>query len=73
MDDEKRSIILRQVIDILLELWTHRFDKRGALFKRAGGEEGKDAWCIESTTVIEDPQCHRPSTWSFNHIVLQCC
>ncbi|KIM43577.1 hypothetical protein M413DRAFT_42188, partial [Hebeloma cylindrosporum] len=32
MDDERRRIILRQVIDILLELWSQRFDKPGPLF-----------------------------------------
>jgi hypothetical protein len=55
MDDDKRCIILRQVIDILLELWSHRFDKDGALFKRADGGEGKDAWCVEPSSVIEAP------------------
>jgi hypothetical protein len=55
MDDDKRCIILRQVIDILLELWSHRFDKDGVLFKRADGGEGKDAWCVEPSSVIEGP------------------
>jgi hypothetical protein len=34
MDDDKRQVILRQVIDILLELWSHRFDTKGALLKK---------------------------------------
>ncbi|KAF8161982.1 hypothetical protein BJ912DRAFT_1099020 [Pholiota molesta] len=57
MDDDKRRIILRQVIDILLELWPHRFDKKGALFKRTGcdGNEGKDAWYIESSLPFGGP------------------
>ena len=42
VDDDKRRIILRQVFDILLELWSHRFDKDGVLCKRADGENGKD-------------------------------
>lgn len=54
-DDEKRRIVLWQIIGILLELWSHRFDKVGALFKRPGGGEGKDAWYIESTTVLKNP------------------
>jgi len=33
MDDEKRRVVLRQVIDIYLELWSLRFDKKGLLFK----------------------------------------
>jgi aminoglycoside phosphotransferase (APT) family kinase protein len=52
MDDDKRRIILRQVIDILLELWSHRFDKKGVLFKKPGGGEGKDGWYIESASVL---------------------
>ena len=52
MDDDKRRIILRQVIDILLELWSHRFDKKGALFKKAGGGKGKDGWYVESSSVL---------------------
>lgn len=42
LDDDKRRIILWQVIDILLELWSHRFDKKGVMFKKAGGGKGKD-------------------------------
>ncbi|KAF8964239.1 hypothetical protein BDZ97DRAFT_1660637 [Flammula alnicola] len=76
MDDDKRRVILRQVIDILLELWSHRFDKKGALFKRAGGGEGKDAWCIESTSVYEDPNNtgsrHRLLTTSYSHAADYC-
>ncbi|KIM47410.1 hypothetical protein M413DRAFT_199512 [Hebeloma cylindrosporum] len=40
-----------KVIDILLELWSHRFDQDGFLFKRADGGDGKDAW---SSSVIQD-------------------
>jgi hypothetical protein len=70
LDDDKRRIILRQVIDILLELWSHRFDKNGALFKRADGE-GKDAWYIESTSVLVNPSDkgsrYRLPTTSYAH------
>jgi len=52
--DEKRQIVLHQVIGVLLELWSHRFDKVGVLFKRPGGGGGKDAWYIESTTVLKN-------------------
>jgi len=55
MDDDKRRIILRQVIDILLELWSHRFDKKGVLFKKAGGGKGKDGWYVESASVLRVP------------------
>ena len=54
MDDDKRRIILQQVIDILLELWPHRFEKDGVLFKRADSGEGKDAWYVEPSSVIEN-------------------
>jgi len=50
MDDDKRRSVLQQVIDILLELWSHRFDNAGALFKRPDGGTGKDAWIVESDT-----------------------
>jgi hypothetical protein len=73
MDDEKRRIILRQVVDILLELWPHRFEKKGALFKRTGcdGNEGKDAWYIESSLPFGGPMNtgsrHRLQTTSYAH------
>ena len=55
MDEDKRRIILQQVIDILLELWPHRFEKDGVLFKRADGRDGKDAWYVELSSIIESP------------------
>jgi hypothetical protein len=55
MDDDKRQSVLRQVIDILLELWSHRFHSAGALFKRPGGGAGKDAWMTEPDIVLSDP------------------
>jgi len=42
--DEKRRIML---LDVPLELWSHRFDKKVLLFKRAGSGEGRNVWCIE--------------------------
>ncbi|KDR66381.1 hypothetical protein GALMADRAFT_259458 [Galerina marginata CBS 339.88] len=59
MVDEKRRIILRQVIDVLLDLWSHRFEKKGVLFKRPG-PEGKDGWYVESSSIIEDPDAAGP-------------
>jgi hypothetical protein len=54
-----------QVIDIYLELWSHRFDKNGLLFK------GNDGWCIEPSSVIEDPEDishrHGISTTSYSN------
>ena len=35
MEDSKREIVLRQVVDILLELASQRFDKVGMLFQQA--------------------------------------
>ncbi|KAJ3897492.1 hypothetical protein F5879DRAFT_995955 [Lentinula edodes] len=32
MDNDRHLIVLQQVIDILLELWSHRSDKKGPLF-----------------------------------------
>ena len=55
MNDDSRRIILRQVIDILLELWSHRFDKKGVLFKKPGGGKGKDGWYVESASVLRVP------------------
>jgi len=73
MDDDKRHVILRQVIDILLELWSHRFDTKGALFKNPTIVigKGKDAWYIESSSMFTDPNDtgsrHRLSTTSYPH------
>ena len=65
MDDEKRRVMLRQVIDIYLELWSHRFDKNGLLF------QGNDGWCIEPFSVIENPDGishrHGISTTSYSN------
>ena len=73
MDDDKRHVILRQVIDILLELWSHRFDTRGALLKKPDDSDakGKDAWYIKSSSIFSDPDDtgsrHRLSTTSYPH------
>ena len=69
MADDKRRIIFQQVIDILLELWSHRFSKPGALFKRDSDGEGKDAWYIDD--IPHDPSNtgsrHRISPTSYTH------
>ncbi|KAE9396562.1 hypothetical protein BT96DRAFT_1021270 [Gymnopus androsaceus JB14] len=66
MDDVRRHIVLQQVIDILLELWSHRFDKKGALFNDADGSLG-----IHSSTLLEDPDDigtrHCLQTTSYSH------
>src|SRR5271156_6667686 len=70
MADDKRRIVLQQAIDILLELWSHRFSKPGALFKRDSGGEGKDAWFIDSLpnhNLHETGSRHNLSTTSFTH------
>ena len=54
MEDTKREIILRQVIDILLELVFHRFDKIGALFQRDGDNATKQTWYVAPMTHSPD-------------------
>ncbi|KAH7881939.1 hypothetical protein F5I97DRAFT_458712 [Phlebopus sp. FC_14] len=49
MPDDQRKIVLRQVIDILLELSTLRFDKIGSLFRT---DEG--SWHIEPSDSEAD-------------------
>ncbi|KAH0838881.1 hypothetical protein J3R83DRAFT_7308 [Lanmaoa asiatica] len=49
MPDTQRDIVLGQVVDILLELSTLRFDKIGSLFKTRDGD-----WCIEAPTEEGD-------------------
>jgi hypothetical protein len=43
MEDSKRKIVLRQVVDILLELASQRFDKIGMLYQQDSNER---AWYI---------------------------
>ncbi|KAJ3856697.1 hypothetical protein EV368DRAFT_31824 [Lentinula lateritia] len=66
MDDDSRFIVLRQVIDILLELWSHRFDKKGALFDEIDG-----SLCIHSNSLFVSPDNngtrHRLQTTSYLH------
>ncbi|KAK7471266.1 hypothetical protein VKT23_002674 [Stygiomarasmius scandens] len=51
MADDKRRVLLQQVVDILLELWSHRFDTVGALFKQPNGK-----WTIASSSSLDDSQ-----------------
>ena len=44
MEESKREIVLRQVVDILLELASQRFDKVGMLFQQES--DSKNAWYI---------------------------
>ncbi|KIM81442.1 hypothetical protein PILCRDRAFT_501832 [Piloderma croceum F 1598] len=55
MEDAKRDAVLRQVVDILLELSSQRFDKIGALFNT-----GKATWHIQpmSFRIVDDPIVH---------------
>ncbi|GBE85653.1 hypothetical protein SCP_0801730 [Sparassis crispa] len=54
MTDDHREIVLRQVVDILLELSTHRFDWIGALFK--GDGIGKGAWRVRTASSFAPPE-----------------
>ena len=58
MGDDKRDAVLRQVVDIYLELSSHRFNKIGALFK--GDGVGKDAWYLRPVSFVTDPDEHYP-------------
>jgi hypothetical protein len=58
MDDSKRHAVLCQIVAIILELSSQRFDKIGALFKRDG--VGKDAWYIKPMLYILDPDDPTP-------------
>ena len=48
MEDSKREIVLRQIVDILLELASQRFDKIGMLFQQEShtDSDSKNAWYI---------------------------
>jgi len=52
MDDDKREFILRQVVDILLQLSSVRFDRIGALFK--GDGVTKPVWYLEPLSAVLD-------------------
>ncbi|KAL6310265.1 hypothetical protein BKA93DRAFT_906697 [Sparassis latifolia] len=54
MTDDNREIVLRQVVDILLELSNQRFDRIGALFK--GDGVGKAAWCVKTASSFASPE-----------------
>jgi len=45
MEDQLRDAVLRQVVNIILELASQRFDMIGVLLKRDG--IGKNAWYIQ--------------------------
>jgi len=45
MEDQLRDVVLRQVVNIILELAFQRFDMIGAPLRRDG--IGKNAWSIE--------------------------
>ena len=54
MEDSKREVVLRQVVDILLELASQRFDKLGSLFQQESHTDPKNAWYIGPTTYGPD-------------------
>jgi aminoglycoside phosphotransferase (APT) family kinase protein len=49
MEDTKREIVLRMVVDILLELASHRFDKIGTIFQRESDDATKQEWYVAPT------------------------
>lgn len=59
MEDQLRDVVLQQVVDIILELASQRFDMIGVLSKRNG--IGKNAWYIEpmAGATMNDSIAHR--------------
>ncbi|TFK31466.1 hypothetical protein BDQ12DRAFT_739997 [Crucibulum laeve] len=53
MDDSKREVVLQQVIDILLQLSSLRFNSIGALMK--GDGVTKPTWHIVPMSIVKDP------------------
>ena len=49
MEDAKREIVLRMVVDILLELVSHRVEKIGTIFQRETDDATKREWYVAST------------------------
>src|ERR1700735_795915 len=49
MEDAKGEIVLRMVVNILLELASHRFDKIGTIFQRESDDATKQEWYIAPT------------------------
>jgi len=48
MGDAKREMVLREIVDILLELASHRFDKIGTIFQRQS-DNTKEEWYVAPT------------------------
>ena len=55
LEDSKREIVLRQVVDILLELASQRFDKIGMLFQQENPTDPKKSWYITPYIGPETP------------------
>jgi hypothetical protein len=53
MEDDRRDEVMHQIIDVILDLFSQRFDQIGALVK--GDGIGKDAWYIMPISHILDP------------------
>jgi aminoglycoside phosphotransferase (APT) family kinase protein len=59
MEDERRTVLLKQVVDILLELSLHRFDKIGSLVEvqipgiASSGSSSHDGWVIAEKVPME--------------------
>src|ERR1700733_10325048 len=49
MEDAKREILLRMVVNILLELASHRFDKIGTIFQQESDDTTKQEWYVAPT------------------------
>ncbi|KAJ3513459.1 hypothetical protein NLJ89_g2930 [Agrocybe chaxingu] len=55
MQDEQREVVLRQVVDIILQLSSLRFDRIGAIFKGEGGTD-HSPWTILPLTKISSSE-----------------
>ncbi|TDL17331.1 hypothetical protein BD410DRAFT_831553 [Rickenella mellea] len=59
MNDDERKIVLRQIVDILIQLSFHRFDKIGSLFMKKGlPETSKDSYYIGPKVCSGDINRH---------------
>ena len=71
MEDPKREIVLRAIVDILLELASHRFDKIGTIFQRQSDNTTKEEWYVASTVSSphETSACNSVSSRTFTSAV----
>jgi hypothetical protein len=60
--DAKREIVLRTIVNILLELASHRFDKIGMIFQRQSDNATKEEWYVAPTASTSNSVSSRTFT-----------